>query len=445
MTVQTTTSSTWRRRLGALLALPALLLVLAGCGRIQMEFEITGVNSGTATVDFAVEKSAASSLGYTSAEDLCDQTQGDETAVGGDAVTFTPYEDDQYFGCRAEDYPINFNNTANASVTKEGDNLHLVIEPSESGSSSASQLTGIETSISFTFPGDVISADEGGAIDGRTVTYTNFESFLDGVDITAKAGGFPTWLWIVGIIVVVGGGLLIIAAIAVFLLLRARKKKAAEVATAASFGAAGGYGTQGGFGSPNAPAQPTGGQGYGGAGYASAAAAPEGGGAQGYGTQGYDTQGYGDQSYGSANAPAQPSAGQAYGSQGYGSPTAAPQGHAGQSYGNQGYGSANAPAQPSAGQGYGSQGYGSANAPAQHSAGQGYGAPSQADGIGAGGHAWEAPQQSGHAGQPGQAGQQSQPWQQGQPWDQDQSDAPRESGRHDAPPQGGNPWDRPPS
>lgn len=240
--VSTSTSTSRLRRLLALLAAPFLLLTLAGCGSVTIGFDVHSPTDTDVSFDFSVDSDTASMLGVSSADELCSQLSGDDTGGVG-KVKYTPYEVDDGYGCRSEQKGVNLNDGSGATVTREGDELHLKLKPTRSGSDlSASDLSQVKTKVSFTFPGSVTSADGGGEIDGKTVTYTKLGDVVDGVDITAKAGGVPTWVWVVGIIVVVGGFLILVIAAIVFFVVRSRR---AAARAAAQPGYPGQQGSQG--------------------------------------------------------------------------------------------------------------------------------------------------------------------------------------------------------
>lgn len=256
-----------RRRLAALLLLP-FLLVLAGCGRLNADFEIVDASTINLSMDVAFESQALEDGGYTSAEDFCTDASGEESS-SLDSAQWEPYEENGMWGCRAEGVATAEDFGADLNLAEEGGELTLSLGSGLGVSQSDLDLYGtyydtdaFDFRVSFTFPGDVIEAS-GGEIDGNTVVFSDPVEFNDGVEITAEAGGFP-WLIIVIVAVVVGLLLVAVVAVAIFLVVRNRRGGGGSNGTPvpAAFGAAGTPGAPQGPGAPQAPgAQPGGGVG----------------------------------------------------------------------------------------------------------------------------------------------------------------------------------------
>ncbi|MEE1650804.1 hypothetical protein V1260_08355 [Brachybacterium sp. J144] len=246
------TTNSVRRRLAAVLVLP-LLLVLAGCGSFTADFEVTSAESMTLSFDMAVDPTYLEGT-YSSAEEMCADTEDGEFAPGAEAVEVEAYEEDGLWGCRASGAVDMSQLGSEFSVTEEDGEIHLTIDMGDSAGLSQEDLELVfgdaiddfEFRVSFTFPGDVIES-RGGTIDGNTVTYTDIIDFTQGVDITAEAGGGFGWLIIVIVVVVLGFLLLLAIAAVIFFVMRSRKKGGSGTP-----GAPGGYG-----GVPAAPMAPS--------------------------------------------------------------------------------------------------------------------------------------------------------------------------------------------
>lgn len=215
-----------RRRLAALLLLP-FLLVLAGCGRLNADFEIVDASTINLSMDLAFESQALEDGGYTSAEDFCTDASGEESS-SLDSAQWEPYEESGMWGCRAEGVATAEDFGADLNLTEERGELTLSLGSGLGVSQSDLDFYGtyydtdaFDFRVSFTFPGDVIEAS-GGEIDGNTVVFSDPVEFNDGVEITAEAGGFP-WLIIVIVAVVVGLLLVAVVAVAIFLIVRNRR------------------------------------------------------------------------------------------------------------------------------------------------------------------------------------------------------------------------------
>lgn len=307
--------STWRRRIAAVLIIP-FLLVLAGCGRLHADFTIKSADEINLKMDIGIQEDFLEEMGspYSSAQEMCDE-MAEDTSQGdfwGD-VTPKAYEEDGIWGCRGEGVVKREDFGSGFSLKEADGKYHLKITSSgeTDPSTLGTDMSDFDFQVTFAFPGKV-EESKGGKIDGKTVTYTDMDDFNKGVDITAKAGGFP-WLIVILVVLVLGFLLLVAVAIGAFLFIRSRKGKSGSTGgsgssvpygAGASAASAPGQQPQGaaspypGQSSPAAPQQS--GQGWGGQG--SPAAPQQGtqgwGQAPGQGTQ-PPTQG-GQQSWGQA-------------------------------------------------------------------------------------------------------------------------------------------------
>ncbi len=221
-----------RRALPALLLLP-LLLVLAGCFRLDMGLTINEDD----TVDMSVE--IADVTGMMSREDMpCSDLESELT--GGpneDVVDFTVTEiedDDGNVGCRMEATGAPLDSRADdggRSAQRVDDPYAPSLEGDPAGMGDMGDLedmpAGMEpqVSIAVTFPGEVIEAD--GEIDGNTVTWTGLTAFASGGSATGHAtgsgGGDNTVTWIIlGVVI-----LLALAALIFLLVKRGQNKSGA--------------------------------------------------------------------------------------------------------------------------------------------------------------------------------------------------------------------------
>lgn len=234
------TSTTWRRRLSAALLLPFLLLA-AGCVRVDADFDVKSAELINLSLDFAIEKEYVEGT-YSSAEELCNGMYGDRSAV--DQVDPEPYEDGDFWGCKAEGVVEKSDFDSTLNVTEEDGNLRLTMTLGDSAITEEDLALigsdGMEIDIEFTFPGKVIES-KGGTVEGNTVTYTDITEFSEGVDITAEAGGGVPWLIVVLVVLVLGFLLLLAIGIGAFFFLRSRKKgRAAGVGASSPYGSSGG-------------------------------------------------------------------------------------------------------------------------------------------------------------------------------------------------------------
>ncbi|AXK46123.1 LppM family (lipo)protein [Brachybacterium saurashtrense] len=232
------TSISTRRRLLAALLLP-FVMVLAGCGKLHADFDIQDVDRIDATFDVAIDEEFAAGS-WSSADEFCQDAEGETLVDDADAPTVEPYEEDGRFGCvitgviTSDDYDSEF------SLTEEDGEYHLVMSGDPSIDTSEIEGYGLEIDfrMTFTFPGEILEAP-GGQIDGSSVTYTEMDVLAQGIDIRAEAGGSFPWVIVLVVVLVLGFLLLLVLAAAIFLVVRSRRKKnAAGTAAPAAYGAA---------------------------------------------------------------------------------------------------------------------------------------------------------------------------------------------------------------
>ncbi|WP_324649341.1 LppM family (lipo)protein [Georgenia sp. H159] len=240
-----------RRGVSALLLLP-LLLVLAGCFRLDMGLTITEDE----TVDVSME--VGDLTGMATREDLDCSDLESEIGDTPEDVDFTVEEiedDEGNLGCRiaATGAPLDTMTGEGMSIEKVDDTFVFSFDGDETGMGDTSGMedmpAGMEpqVSISVTFPGEVIEAD--GEIDGNTVTWSGIEAFATGGSATGYAagsgggaGGVSTAVWVVL-------GVVALLAIAALIYLISRKKRGGQSAGTAPYGGPG-YTGQPGAGQP---------------------------------------------------------------------------------------------------------------------------------------------------------------------------------------------------
>jgi len=251
------------RTAGRIGAVVALVFLMTGCIKLNMDLGINSDNTVSGTVEFGVQK------------ELLDLTgQNVEDLLGSDApfpsnapgVTVEPFDDGEFAGQQFifEDVPIaEFNS---GGVTGAGDTLNIARQGDtfvvtgvldlSSGLSGLSGATGpfggtggaqffesAEIKIAITFPGAVVQAP-GGQIDGNTVTYVpKFGERLE-INATGSAvengeaadvvGGSDSMLPLILII----AGVVLVVLIIIVLLIRSRRHKGGDAGTT-GFGEAG--------------------------------------------------------------------------------------------------------------------------------------------------------------------------------------------------------------
>jgi LppM domain len=242
------------RTAGRIVAFVALVFLMTGCIKLNMNLGINSDNTVSGTVEFGVQK------------ELLDLTgQNVEDLLGSDApfpsnapgVTVEPFDDGEFAGQQFifEDVPIEqFNSgslvggTGASGATGAGDSLNIarqgdtfvvtgVLDLSSAlsgatgpfgGTGGAQLFESADIRIAITFPGEVLQAP-GAEIDGNTVTYVpEFGERLE-INATGSAvengeaadvvGGSDSFLPLILII----GGVVLLLLIVVVLVVRSRK------------------------------------------------------------------------------------------------------------------------------------------------------------------------------------------------------------------------------
>jgi hypothetical protein len=252
-------------RIGAFVA---LVFLMTGCIKLNMNLGINSDNTVSGTVEFGVQKELLDLTGQ-NVEDLL----GSDAPFASNApgVTVEPFDDGEFAGQRFifEDLPIeefNSGGIAGASgatsgagagdtlqIARQGDTFVVtgVLDLSTGlsgvtgpfgGTGGAKFFESADIKIAITFPGEVLQAP-GGEIDGNTVTYVpefgeRLEinatgSAVDNGEAADVVGGSDSFL---PLILIIAGVVLVL--LIVFLLIRSRRNKVGG-GTPSGFGEAG--------------------------------------------------------------------------------------------------------------------------------------------------------------------------------------------------------------
>ena len=261
------------------MAFVALVFLMTGCIKLNMNLEINSANTVSGTVEIGVQKELVDLTGQ-NVEDLL----GRDAPLPGNApgVTVEPFDDGEFVGRQVilEDVPIEEFNSGgivgasgatgasgptggagaddSLQIARQGDTFVVtgVLDLSRALSGVTGPLAGTgaqfsksaDIKIAITFPGEVLQAP-GGEIDGNTVTYLpEFDERLE-INATGSAvdngeaadvvGGSDSFLPLILII----SGVVLVLLIVVFLVVRGRRHE-------------GGGGTPSGFGEAGSAAAP---------------------------------------------------------------------------------------------------------------------------------------------------------------------------------------------
>jgi LppM domain len=260
------------RTAGRIGALVALVFLMTGCIKLNMNLGINSDNTVSGTVEFGVQKELLDLTGQ-NVEDLLGSDAPFPSSAPG--VTIEPFDDGEFAGQQFifEDLPIeqfNSGGVAGASgataggagdtlqIARQGDTFVVtgVLDLSSGlsgatgpfgGTGGAQFFESAEIRIAITFPGEVLQAP-GGEIDGNTVTYVpEFGELLE-INATGSAvdngeaadvvGGSDSFLPLILII----GGVALVLLIVLLLVVRGRKNKGetpSGAETPSGFGEAG--------------------------------------------------------------------------------------------------------------------------------------------------------------------------------------------------------------
>jgi len=255
------------RTAGRIGAFVALVFLMTGCIKLNMNLGINSDNTVSGTVEFGVQKELLDLTGQ-NVEDLLGSDAPFPSSAPG--VTIEPFDDGEFAGQQFifEDLPIeqfNSGGVAGASgataggagdtlqIARQGDTFVVtgVLDLSSGlsgatgpfgGTGGAQFFESAEIRIAITFPGEVLQAP-GGQIDGNTVTYVpefgeRLEinatgSAVDNGEAADVVGGSDSFLPLILII----GGVALVLLIVLLLVVRARKNKGGQ--TPSGFGEAG--------------------------------------------------------------------------------------------------------------------------------------------------------------------------------------------------------------
>jgi hypothetical protein len=254
------------RTAGRIGAFVALVFLMTGCIKLNMNLGINSDNTVSGTVEFGVQKELLDLTGQ-NVEDLLGSDAPFPSSAPG--VTVEPFDDGEFAGQQFifEDLPIeqfNSGGVAGASgataggagdtlqIARQGDTFVVtgVLDLSSGlsgatgpfgGTGGAQFFESAEIRIAITFPGEVLQAP-GGQIDGNTVTYVpefgeRLEinatgSAVDNGEAADVVGGSDSFLPLILII----GGVALVLLIVLLLVVRGRKNKGG---TPSGFGEAG--------------------------------------------------------------------------------------------------------------------------------------------------------------------------------------------------------------
>lgn len=263
------------RTAGRIGAFVALVFLMTGCIKLNMNLGINSDNTVSGTVEFGVQKELLDLTGQNVQDLLGSDAPFPSNAPG---VTVEPFDDGEFAGQQFifEDVPIEeFNSSGivgasgatgvsgatsgagagdTLQIARQGDTFVVtgVLDLSSAlsgatgpfgGTGGAQLFESADIKIAITFPGEVLQAP-GGEIDGNTVTYVpefgeRLEinatgSAVDNGEAADVVGGSDSFLPLILII----GGVVLVLLIVVFLVVRSRRHKGGGE-TPSGFGEAG--------------------------------------------------------------------------------------------------------------------------------------------------------------------------------------------------------------
>lgn len=203
------------RTTARLVAVGALAVLLTGCIKLNVDFNVSSDNKVSGTMIFAFSKQLLQLTGQ-SAEDLI----GSSVPIPSDlqGVSSKPYDDGEFVGQEFsfDSVPLTqFDSSGDPealSIVREGDTFKVsgVLDlSSATGASGATgsipgvdqALAGAGIRISITFPGEV--TDTNGTVDGRTVTWS--PKIGDRLELRATASAIGSGSSSTSTILLIGG------------------------------------------------------------------------------------------------------------------------------------------------------------------------------------------------------------------------------------------------
>lgn len=218
-------------------ALAAVVLLMTGCIKLDMDLKVSSDSKVSGTVIFGFNKQLLSLSGQSASQVLQGSSQG-VPASGAPGTSVSPYEDDQFSGEKITYDNVDlaqFNqgdSSDSLKIVKVGDQFQVsgALDFSNTaqngntlGPAAQQALSSAQLRVKLTFPGAVTSSN--GTIDGNSVTWT--PKIGEATQFTAVAGAigtgssFPTWIILAIVLVVLLGG-------AVFVMNRRRGSPASE-------------------------------------------------------------------------------------------------------------------------------------------------------------------------------------------------------------------------
>jgi hypothetical protein len=212
------------RRLGRILGCAVLVLLLAGCFKVNMDMEVSPEDTVSGSAIIAVDESLLQLSGQ-SAEQLFREMDLSDLPAGASSDR---YEEDGFVGQEIsfDDIPLDeFTGNNALSGSTAGEELNIVRQGNEFHVTGAFDMSGQEFSgteipqqfldsfefrISITFPGEVKSAT--GTIDGNTVTWE--PRIGEDTQIEAVASAIPSESSPLLVILLIAGGALVLGAVA---------------------------------------------------------------------------------------------------------------------------------------------------------------------------------------------------------------------------------------
>ncbi|MBT0993313.1 hypothetical protein KIN34_03305 [Cellulomonas sp. DKR-3] len=206
------------RPLALLGTVAALLLVLSGCMKVDLQATFTTDDTVDGTMLVAIDKQLLETTGGS----VDDVLGSDEDLFDNGKTTSEPYEEGDYVGrtYTFADVPLDeFGGDEEMQISHADGKFTVDGELDLSSSQLGESATGGEVTITFTFPGDVEEAN--GAIDGNSVTWAGEAG--DVLEINAVASdsgnGFPilTLVWLLA-------GLVLLALVVVITVVLLRRR-----------------------------------------------------------------------------------------------------------------------------------------------------------------------------------------------------------------------------
>ena len=221
-----------RRRIISAAALGVAALALSGCMRMQVDAAVTENDTINGTVVMAMSDEVLALAG-----DSADDIWGDNDFEDAEGATVEDYAQDGFTGKKYtfKDTPLADFGSEGMSITRDGD--EFVVDGNLDMTDLGEDMQGMEgfmesldVSVSFTFPGKIIEANDTATVTGNTVSWKAAPGEANLLQARASATSGSSLP--IGLIIGIVAAVVVVGAVIAILLVNRRKDQGAPVEAA---------------------------------------------------------------------------------------------------------------------------------------------------------------------------------------------------------------------